>query len=100
MFSARLIYSIGILVSVSNIVVWATIIRTQLRGYKNNASIFRTILLVFTITSLFSNIIPIWFDIYRLINNANPTNIFYAYVINSYMYRTITALLYYILYKY
>lgn len=100
MFSARLIYSLGILVSLLNMCLWAVIIRAQIKGFNGNNSIFKGTLLVFTAISLYSNILPIWFDIFRLAHNANPTNLFYAYVMNNYLYRTISALLFYLMYRF
>lgn len=100
MFSARLIYGLGVGVSLLSIFLWGTIVRAQIGGYKKNISIFKSVLLVFSVTSILSNVVPIWFDIYRIVHDANPTNIFYAYVISSYMYRTITALMFFIIYRY
>lgn len=100
MFSARLVYGLGIAVTVFSIGLWISIIRAQLKQFNKNNSIFKIVLLIFAIISLYSNFLPIWFDIYRLANNANPTNLFYAYVMNNYLYRTITAVMFYVLYRY
>lgn len=102
MFSAHIVYGLGIVVSLINIVLWSQIIRAQIGQYngdnKNNQ--YKTILLIFGVVSLAANFVPIWFDIYRILNDTNPTNIFYAYVMSSYLYRTATALMFYLLYKY
>lgn len=102
MFSAHLVYGLGVLVSLVNITLWIQIIRAQIDQYneysENNS--YKTILLIFGIVSLAANFVPIWFDIYRIYHNTNPTNIFYAYVMSSYLYRTATAIMFWILYKY
>lgn len=102
MFSARLIYSLGIFVSVVNIALWSRIVMAQVNQYKTIKmdKSLKILLLIFGAVSLSANFIPIWFDAYRLINAANPTNIFYAYVMNSYLYRTITTVMFFIIYRY
>lgn len=100
MFSAKLIYSTGITVGIFSIILWTIILKAQLRDYKNNKSVFKKVLMAFAISSILSNIVPIWFYFYRLTYNSNPTNIFYAYVVNVYIYQIVTAVMFYILYKY
>lgn len=100
MFSARLVYGLGILVSLLNMVIWAVIMKSQVKLFNGNGSRYKQILLAFSAISLFSNVTPIWYYIYRLSNNTNPTNIFYSFIINIYIYQTVTAIMFYILYKY
>lgn len=102
MFSARIIFSLGIIVGLFNMALWATVIKAQLEQFHRGEMLrsIKVILLTFGFVSLASNIIPVWLDIYRLYNNSNPTNIFYAYVMNSYIYRTTTAIMFYLIYKY
>jgi hypothetical protein len=100
MFSSHLVFGLGIAVSVLNMLMWVPIIRAQLKEFNGNASRYKTILLVFSIISLFSNVMPIWFDIARIVNDANPTNLFYAYVMTSYLYRSATVIMFWLIYRY
>lgn len=100
MLSARLIYILGIIVSSCSIGIWGVIILAQLKVYKDRISTRRAILLAIAIESLYSNFIPIWYYIYRLSHNSNPSNIFYAFVMNYYLTQAINAVLYFIMYKY
>lgn len=101
MFSAHLVYGLGIAVSILNIFLWTQIVGSQVKQFSAvNMNInIKRLLLAFGVISLFSNTVPIWFDIYRLIHDSNPTNLFYAYVVTSYLYRTITAVFFYLIYK-
>ncbi len=100
MFSAHLVYGLGIAVSVLNILLWGQIILAQIKTFNGNGSVYKQLLLIFASISLLSNLIPIWFDIYRLAHDSNPTNLFYAYVVTSYLYRTATAIMFLIIYRY
>lgn len=102
MFSAHLVYSLGIVVSLLNVVLWTRIVSSQIKQFSHNRinENIKRLLLAFGVISLLSNFVPIWFDIYRLANNANPTNLFYAYVTTSYLYRTATAVMFFLIYRY
>lgn len=102
MLSYKVLYGIGLFVSVSNIFLWLPIIHAQLKQFKVKRNVdSKLILLIFAIISLASNITPIWFDIFRLTHlNTAPTNIAYAYITSQYLYRTATAIMFYILYRY
>lgn len=101
MFSARVIYLLGISVSLVSIFVWIRILIAQIEQYKTVVmnTYIKKIMLLFVAISLSSNFVPIWFYIYRLSHNSNPTNIFYAFVINVYTYQATTAVMFYLLYK-
>lgn len=100
MFSAHLVYGLGILVSILNMTIWGVIMRSQIKLFNGNNSRYKQILLGFSGISLISNITPIWYYIYRLSNNTNPTNIFYSFIINIYIYQTVTAIMFWVIYNY
>lgn len=102
MFSYNIVFGVGLVISLFNVCIWLRVILAQTRQFtpdKKNNSV-KVILLTFGILSLMSNFVPMWYDIYRLANQTSPTNIFYAYVMNSYLYRTATAIMFYLVYKY
>lgn len=101
MVSGRIIFGLGIVVSVVNIVIWIIVLRSQFKQYNSNKmnDRIKTALLIFGLISLFSNITPIWFDIFQITRNAHPSNIGFAYTISQYIYRTITAFMFYLIYK-
>ena len=101
MFSATAIYGLGLLVSLVNILLWVVILRSQFQQFSRNRmnERIKIALLVFGVLSLFSNITPIWFDVYQITRQAHPTNITIAYIISQYLYRTVTASMFYIIYR-
>lgn len=101
MLSNYIVFGVGLLVSLFNILLWQTIIHSQLKQFsasKMNTHI-KKMLLVFAISSVVSNIVPIWFDVYRLSHQVPITNIFYAYAASAYIYRTLTAVMFYLIYR-
>ena len=103
MVSAYIVFGLGIAVSTMNIILWCFIIRSQIEQFlpnKKKNDYIKKVLLLFGVISLLANIIPIWFDIYRLIYIVEPSNIFYTYVINSFLYRTTTTIMFYLIYRF
>lgn len=101
MFSSHLIFGLGLIVSVVNVFIWVIILRSQIKQFNKNAMNHRikVSLMIFGIVALLSNFTPIWFDIYQIARNAHPTNIGVAYTISQYLFRTITAFMFYVIYK-
>lgn len=100
MFSYYLVFSLGLALSALSIGLWYVIVRSQLAQYNGSNSVVKNVLLFIGVVGLFANFVPIWFDIYRLMHQVNLSNIFYAYTMNNYLYRTLTALGFWIIYKY
>lgn len=103
MYSAIIIYGLGIVVSILDVFLWGRIVLSQTRQFNSikTNDLIKSLLLVFGIASLLSNITPTWFDIYRLLypQTAHPSNISYAYITGQYFYRTMTAIMFYVIYK-
>lgn len=101
MYSDKLIFGLGVAVSVVNILIWVIVMRSQLKQYKINKNrALKFVLLVFSGAELYSNFVPIWFDLYQIIHAAHPSNITYAYTTSQYVGRTIAAIMMYIVYCY
>lgn len=102
MFSAHIIYGLGIVVSSISMLIWIRLFFAAMGQFNETRQLNTTkaILVAFTVTSALSNPVPIWFYIYRLAHNTSPTNIFYAYVMSVYIYQVSSAIMFFIIYKY
>lgn len=101
MVSDKVIFGLGVAVSLVNILIWCIVIRSQLKQYKKKKNLsLKKALLVFSGAELYSNFVPIWFDLYQIIHHAHPSNIVYAYTTSQYVGRTIAAIMVYLVYSY
>lgn len=128
MFSATFVYGLGLVLSVVGIILLIPVIRSQIinfppnplkkfmtdvlrplvRGqtkqsfnaFFNSPYTMKFLLLCLTVGILLSNFVPMWFDIYRLLDVTKPSNIGYSYIINNYLARLTAAVLIYLVYKY
>lgn len=100
MVSYTLMFSLGIVVSLMNMYLWTGTIRSQLKQLqvKSNNHI-KINLLIFGFTSILSNLVPIWFDIYQINRGTHPTNIGVALLTSYYLTNTVSAFMFYLIYK-
>lgn len=100
MVSYILIFSLGIVISLINIFLWSVTLRSQLKQLGNKAnSAIKHNLLIFGFTSMLSNIVPIWFDVYQIGQSRHPTNIGFALLTSYYLSNTVSAFMFYLIYK-
>lgn len=101
MVSYTIFYSLGIAVSLGNVLLWSIVLRSQLKQFSGNGMNRRikTSLLIFGVASLLSNFVPIWFDVYQIIHHARPLNIGVVYITSQYLFRTLTACMFYLIYR-
>lgn len=100
MFSDKIIYGLGILVCAYAIMLWIIVLKSMFSQFEwRNATNIKVIIIVFGCFSLYSNIMPVWFDIYQISRDAHPSNIVFAYSISQYLYRFVTATMFYLIYR-
>lgn len=100
MFASHMIYLLGIVVSIINVCFWGAIIKSQLSRKSSAPEYAKRLLLVFTVGALLSNAVPIWFDIVQLQRSAHPNNLVIAYSTSQYLFRTLAACMFYLIWRY
>lgn len=100
MVSYTVMFSLGIVISLMNMYLWSGTLRSQLKQFENRTNNhIKQNLLIFGFTSVLSNLVPIWFDIYQIHRGTHPTNIGVALLTSYYLTNSVSAFMFWLIYK-
>lgn len=99
-----MIYELGILVSLFNIVLLSNVVHKQFKELRVRTRpeliSLKKVLLSLAIILLFANIYPVVYDIIRLLHPIDRDDLSNVYSLNNYVYRLLAAVFMYLIYKY
>lgn len=96
------IWYFGIAFNIGTIIAWGYIIHHQLKQFNEIKTVeyLKKILLALGVLGFVSNIIPLIFDVYRIVHPVHMNVLQVIYGINDYFLRAILVVLIYLIYKY
>lgn len=99
---AREIYILGLIVSIISILVWPSLILSQLRQFNKNPlhNKIKYALLVFGVVAFASNFAPAWYDVYRIIHPSAPGPITFLKIASDIIFRATATLSFFVIYNY
>lgn len=97
---ARLIYTIGLLVSILGICLWPVIVFSQLKEIRINPNFYKRVLLAFGVIAFITNIAPGYYDIYRILHPTAPGPITFLKIASDITFRAAATGAFFMIYSY
>lgn len=84
------------------ILIWPFLIRSQLRQFNNNPlhNRIKYALLTFGVVAFLTNIVPAWYDIYRVLHPTAPGPITFLRIASDIIFRATATLSFFVIYNY